>query len=479
MRDDEKNVRRWDTGEVSGVERTDQGYLRCDAKITKTGVFTYQLPGGQTRRELRLPDEVFSADSLLSFGLSPLTNEHPPVALSTRNTGKYQVGTVVSPHQDGEYVSAKVQITDADAIDDAEGGKRQLSCGYNCDLEMRSGITQGIAGVQDGLHFDAIQRNIRGNHVALVRAGRAGPDVQLRLDSQDGFQIVGGQQHYDRDPSTIQTLIFSKEKFTSAKAVEWAKEHGFKAGKGADETEESFRVRERDPGRFQEGTFRTIELAPGIKAVIGRPKKTDSQTSRADGRPTGAIQMDHKITVDGVTYEVTAQVEQAVGKLAARIDELEAAVKESSAKIETEKARADAAEENLEAEKKARADAASPEKIRDAVNARLALERAAAPVLGDEAKLDGMSDVDIKRAVVVAAAKDKEVIEKRLDGCDEVYLQARFDAALETLEQKEEPNAGLAAARKAGKETARADSASDARQRMINYNRELGTKALN
>jgi hypothetical protein len=38
-------------------------------------------------------------------------------------------------------------------------------------------------GVYEGQHFDGIMTEIRGNHVALVRDGRAGGDV-LVADSQ-------------------------------------------------------------------------------------------------------------------------------------------------------------------------------------------------------------------------------------------------------------------------------------------------------
>ncbi len=471
-----EQVRRWDSGVVNKVERTDQGYLRCDANITKTGVFTYRQPGGEARRELRLPDEVFDDATMRSFGLSPLTNGHPPVMLDARNTARYQVGSVVEPRRDGEHVAAYVQITDADAIEAAEAGRRQLSCGYTCDLERRSGVTHGLEGVPDGIHFDAIQRNIRGNHVALVDSGRAGSTVQLRLDQADGFQIETDEQwRYDRDPSTIQGLIFDPGAYSSDAAAKWAKEHGFSMPNGVDNDDEGLSIWERDPSQFETDSFRVIDLNPGIMAVIGRPVRTDAQHITTSKR---GKQMESKITVDGVTYEVTEQVEQAVGKVMSRVDTLTSELADLKKQHETERARADAAEESLEAEKKARADAADPAKLRAAVDTRLKLERAAGPILGDEAKLDEMSDRDIKAAVVVAVAADKELAKQRLDNCGDEYLQARYDAALEGWEQTNQPNEGLAAARAAGNNVQRTD-ADSARERMIAHHQELGRKAFN
>jgi hypothetical protein len=72
-----------------------------------------------------------------------------------------------------------------------------------------------------------------------------------------------------QDPTTIQTLIFSKEVFDSAEAAQsWAKDHDFKSDK-VDETENTYRLRQRDPGDFKDDSFKTIELTDGVQAVIG------------------------------------------------------------------------------------------------------------------------------------------------------------------------------------------------------------------
>lgn len=76
-----------------------------------------------------------------------------------------------------------------------------------------------------------------------------------------------------------QTLIFSKERFKTADAAkEWAKDHGFKAP-AVDETENSFRLRQREPGEFVEGSLRTISLTDGVQAVQGHLKSSRSAAS--------------------------------------------------------------------------------------------------------------------------------------------------------------------------------------------------------
>jgi hypothetical protein len=74
------------------------------------------------------------------------------------------------------------------------------------------------------------------------------------------------------EPTTVETLIFSKKVFkTAAKAKKWAKDHDYKATK-VDETDKSWRIRQRDPGDFKKDSFRTITFTKGVKAVVGHLK---------------------------------------------------------------------------------------------------------------------------------------------------------------------------------------------------------------
>ena len=73
--------------------------------------------------------------------------------------------------------------------------------------------------------------------------------------------------------TTIQTLIFSKEKFTRTQATAWASSHNFKSS-DVDETGNSYRLRQKPPGNFQPNSYRTISLTDGVQAVIGKLKQT-------------------------------------------------------------------------------------------------------------------------------------------------------------------------------------------------------------
>jgi len=75
----------------------------------------------------------------------------------------------------------------------------------------------------------------------------------------------------DKPSTDVQTVIFDKDKFNLDRAKKWLKTHDFKVP-AVDETDDSFRFRQKEPGTFKEESFRTIELTEGVKSVIGRPK---------------------------------------------------------------------------------------------------------------------------------------------------------------------------------------------------------------
>lgn len=83
-----------------------------------------------------------------------------------------------------------------------------------------------------------------------------------------------------KTPTTVQTLIFDSSKFDRSAATKWASEHGFHATK-VDETEGSFRLRQLDPADFADASFKTIELANGVKAVIGHRKRDEQEAEDA------------------------------------------------------------------------------------------------------------------------------------------------------------------------------------------------------
>ena len=162
-------------------ETDENGFLHVGAShITKATVNPYygrEIPGWQEAGldpeavyyGLRDPEELQA--SLETWAGLPLHIEHhidsadEPEKLT--RVGAVGTGAVWNP----PYVDAPLTVWDRAAIDAIEDGSfRELSCAYRYDPDFTPGSYEGIP-------YDFIMRNIRGNHVALVEEGRAGPDV--------------------------------------------------------------------------------------------------------------------------------------------------------------------------------------------------------------------------------------------------------------------------------------------------------------
>lgn len=170
-------VARTDIATLRPVDRRSDGTIVADAHLTKTGVFPYQQPDGSIRRELRRKQDVFDPTSLRSFEGRPVTNDHPADLLTARNAKEFAVGALTgSVTRDDDHLRGRLSIYDADTIAIIEAGKQQVSVGYTCDCIEEPGVDPMFGP------YDAIQTNIRANHVAIVDRARAGQTAAIRLD---------------------------------------------------------------------------------------------------------------------------------------------------------------------------------------------------------------------------------------------------------------------------------------------------------
>lgn len=192
---------------VAGTRRRDDGYLVADARIARTGIQTYLgsevgMPDKATVRVYRPGSEVFHADTLKSAAHRPVTNDHPPELVNSTNWKDFAVGQTGDEVQ-GEaiFIRVPLMVSDEAAIRDIENGKRELSAGYTCDLDFTAGTTPS------GEAYDAIQKNIRLNHVAIVAAGRAGSQVRIGDGAvQWGASPVNDATPEKETPMTLKTV---------------------------------------------------------------------------------------------------------------------------------------------------------------------------------------------------------------------------------------------------------------------------------
>jgi hypothetical protein len=164
--------------------KTPAGFLLVPGAFSRTGIHEYRAgqigmddrPATDIVRVYRPPEEVFSPDSMMTFGRVPVTNDHPGGSgeVTIDNVGSLAVG-MSDPEvtRDGDFMRGTLLITDARAIRDIDSGKRQLSNGYHATFDIGAGVTPA------GEPYDAIQRDIKGNHIAIVQNGRGGVAVAI------------------------------------------------------------------------------------------------------------------------------------------------------------------------------------------------------------------------------------------------------------------------------------------------------------
>jgi hypothetical protein len=170
---------RFYTTEQLGPERslTPEGFLLCkNVPIARTGSQIYahgEIPVEPDSNGLihidRPESEVFRNETLASFNGKPVVDEHPPEGRVTPDLWRQKaVGVLINPRRgdglnfDNAFMYADMLIQDQGAIEAVLNGKREVSAGYDSEyLQLAPGHGQ--------------QRNIVGNHVALVDRGRCGP----------------------------------------------------------------------------------------------------------------------------------------------------------------------------------------------------------------------------------------------------------------------------------------------------------------
>ena len=152
-------------------------------RVSRTGIQTYKrsevgLDGDGLVKVYRPPEEVFDDESIRSYAHRPLTNDHPPVLVNKENWKKYAVGQIGDKVgretiKSGDFIRVDMIAMDKAAIDDIKNGKRELSMGYNCDIDHTAGTTP------EGESYDAVQRNLRMNHLAIVSQARGGSKLKI------------------------------------------------------------------------------------------------------------------------------------------------------------------------------------------------------------------------------------------------------------------------------------------------------------
>lgn len=425
--ENDMKVQRFDSLPLDATYFTDEGYLVDHPIVTSVGIFVYHNPDGSERRELRLPEEVFAEKSLASYKGKPIIVTHDAGYVDTDNVKEESIGTILSEgYRDGDDVRAEIIIHDTDSLKKYK--MRELSCGYNLRLDE-------TPGVWEGQPYDAIQRDIEINHLALVDKARAGEQARLNIDGQ-GHDCMKGEK-LNMENTTKRTDGAPTPEELAAAVEAFKKRRAERSGAAA------------DGGITAEPPAQTAGAAEGeqpdaVQQVKDRRDRRDSEGDPAD--MPGAM-------------GVIAQQDEDIDTLLGVIDVLKAAgtttdgAEGNCGGTQTD---GDGDEGNAAQDKKDRAD--SDNDFREL----LYVVR-----VGDRLNMDGLEAMSVKDAKKAVLGKLKPTL--HLDGKSAAYVNAAFDMAVSEMKERKDTNYQRSQMMHGdGKPPVKqTGSASEARQRMI------------
>ncbi len=440
---------RFPLDDAAKVTVTHDGYLTACPRVARTGVQLYYgselgrtgLDAKKVFKVFRPEEEVFSTDSMQSFAYKPVTDDHPPEQVTVSNWDKYARGSMSGDvARDGQFIRVPMAMMDGGLVEKYKKGKNELSVGYDCEIVWGEG-----SAVIDGktVTYDARQKNIRVNHLAVVDDARGGS--ALKIGDGSGSTRVDLAVYATALEAVANGRVIKDAKLDPANAISLA----IKSDAG-----QAYPI--ISDGSVYLDSLRTCKVdaitkkdGDVIAALENLLVRADSSSTVSDsGNATPEKTMSKHVTVDGLTVEVVndqaAQIiDRAMQKLTAELkavrDAAEAEKEENEkfkkknaeeiAKKDADIATRDAKIADLE---KVVADSAiTPAKLEQLVKDRAEIVGKGAAILGDKLVTTDKTSSDIM----------KQVVEFRLGDRCKGYSDDQYRAAFDTLTADYKPGA--------------------------------------
>ena len=178
------------TTDKKEVDQNSYWFIK-DNPLSKVGIFPYlgrqissDLEPDKIYQVLRPEEELSKPETIASLKLIPLVNEHE--MLGENFTPAEKKGTHGVTGDNAEFnnglLSNDLKIFSESLKQEIQNGKKELSAGYFCNYDL-------TPGEYNGQHYDAVQRDIKFNHIALVEEGRMGHDVRV-MDCQITYDTI-------------------------------------------------------------------------------------------------------------------------------------------------------------------------------------------------------------------------------------------------------------------------------------------------
>jgi hypothetical protein len=282
-------MRFYATSKISeNLYETPEGFLVCPGvAIARTGEMVYgpretPLTPGEDGRVVvdRDEEEVFRPETIASFEGKPITIQHPEEFVDPQNWKDLAKGVLqnVRRGEGGQSndLIADLLITDSVAIDLVKSGLREVSCGYEAEY-VETGVGKGK------------QKNIIGNHLALVYEGRAGSAYAIK-DHKGRFTMKLKEK--------IKS-IFAKAQDEALQAAEDAPEEMAKKPEGSEMYDELMKA--------------VKDLGEKVAAFAPKKEEKDASTQPTESTPAEVVAKDEEVAPG--LEERLAKLEAMVAKL--------------------------------------------------------------------------------------------------------------------------------------------------------------------
>lgn len=408
-----KTAIRFDQGSLRKPEMLPNGFMKVEGYVARAGVLEYRNDDGSIRRELRLREDVSDPKSLAGYEGASLTDGHPTVLVDADNVRTLEDGTATSARMDGDWVVAPMVLKTKKLIGKVRSGKTGLSAGYTIKLDETPGM-HPVYG-----RYDAIQRDIRINHIAVaVDMPRAGDGARIRMDGADiryaRFDMIeqrdGKWCVLSHDGSTVlgeyDTEAEAKERLAQVEMhAQMDRQDGVV-----------------DPGLTREGNIMDkdeqirllqTQLGDATKKLATVEADLKVRTDERDAA-TGKLATAEKLAEDAQTRldsGLAAAETEKVKEVTVRLDEANAKIRELEGSI--------------------------PERVRK----RASLVTRARAVIGDDYRADALDDRTVLEAAIHRFDPKADLSKE-----SEVALHARFDAYYDARAKTATSTARLGAA---------------------------------
>lgn len=364
-----------DSATIEGaVRRTRDGYLVANVRAGRAGVQHYSgveigKPSMKEVRIFRPEEEVFDTEAMATAAHRPVTLGHPPQAVNAENWRDVAIGqTGGDVVRDGGFLRIPLCLMDASAIGAVEAGTQQLSWGYTCELDFTPGKTA------DGQDYDAVQRGIRINHLAVVDAARAGPECRIGDTARNAGSAAATTVN-PPPPATTGDPAVADEMRTVVV-------DGLSIATTVQGAEIVSRLQRQVADAAAQAEAHRTDHAKAITALDGQVAALRTEVTRLKDGHQGEI------------AAINATHQQALAKLQGEADVLRAQTSDAA----------------LDAR----------------VTARTTLVTQARRVLGDSYDATGRSDIQVRRDVVAKALPSLPIADDK----PEAYVQAAYDSVM-------------------------------------------------